>query len=225
LGAEKTNNVSGSFNKAAVCVSEEVVDTPSSSLNKSHLGLQQQPLPHNPTPAAPHSSQDMAVFEVDLLSWLPRGHQIIDGGPTRLPRTYYYASQDPPAMHQDHCIALLEPPPPQAADHWRDQVHNFLIGPLRCNVHESRPSLFYMGLYQLSGQNSVNALVQHGQLQNRLLRFVHVGEAPQNHHAAMGFRCGWLMFLGTEFSFMHHFLHYSLCLEMYYLVNLLLLVE
>jgi hypothetical protein len=39
----------------------------------------------------------MAAFEVDPFPWLPWGHQIIDGGATRLPRTYYYATQDPPS--------------------------------------------------------------------------------------------------------------------------------
>jgi hypothetical protein len=51
----------------------------------------QQPSDHinsNPSPvsAAPSSSQAMAVFEVDPTPWLPWGHEIIDGGPTRLPR-------------------------------------------------------------------------------------------------------------------------------------------
>ncbi|KAM0821255.1 hypothetical protein ACQ4PT_072383 [Festuca glaucescens] len=64
----------------------------------------------------------MAVFEVDPLPWLPWGHQIIDGGPTRLPRTYYYAVQDPPVQHQSYCISTVDPPPPpQGEAFWREQ--------------------------------------------------------------------------------------------------------
>ncbi|KAM0827262.1 hypothetical protein ACQ4PT_068312 [Festuca glaucescens] len=154
-----------------------------------------------PVSAAPSSSQAMAVFEVDPTPWLPWGHEIIDGGPTRLPRTHYYPSQDPPSRHLAYCIALVEPTPlPAAMALWREQVRDFLIGPLQRNVVTSQPSLFGVGLYQMSSPNSVNALVQHGQyqIQNRLLRFVHVGEAPQNHRATLGFRRGWLMMLGVH---------------------------
>jgi hypothetical protein len=43
-----------------------------------------------------------------------------------------------------------------------DQVQNFLVGPLNRNVVDVQPSLFGIGLYQLSGPTAVNALVQHG---------------------------------------------------------------
>jgi hypothetical protein len=63
----------------------------------------------------------MAVFEVDPTPWLPWGHHIIDGGDTRLPRSYYFAPQEPPQRHQAYCIAIVEPaPPPQAAAFWRE---------------------------------------------------------------------------------------------------------
>ncbi|KAM0910334.1 hypothetical protein ACQ4PT_014228 [Festuca glaucescens] len=143
----------------------------------------------------------MASFEVDPLPWLPWGHQVIDGGPTRLPRSFYFAPQDPPSLHQDYCIALLDTPPPPAAEAmWREQVHDFLVGPLQRNVVSAQGSLFGVGLFQMSSPNSVNALVQHGQfqIQNRMLRFLHVGESPKNHRAAVGFRRGWLMFVGMH---------------------------
>uniref|UniRef100_A0ACD5Y5U5 Uncharacterized protein n=1 Tax=Avena sativa TaxID=4498 RepID=A0ACD5Y5U5_AVESA len=149
--------------------------------------------------AFPCLDSSMAVFEVDPTPWLPWGHQIIDGGGTRLPRTYYYPSQDPPALHQDFCIAVVEPPiPPHLAGHWREQVQNFLVGPLQRHVIDVQPSMFGVGLFRLSGPNSVNALVQHGnyQIQNRFVRFMHVNDADANHRATLGFRRGWLMFLG-----------------------------
>jgi hypothetical protein len=66
----------------------------------------------------------------------PWGHQVINGGPTRLPRTFYSATQDPQQQHQVFCIGIVEPlpPPQQAQTLLRDQVQNFLTGPLNRNV-------------------------------------------------------------------------------------------
>ncbi|KAM0861076.1 hypothetical protein ACQ4PT_046145 [Festuca glaucescens] len=91
---------------------------------------------------------------------------------------------DQPAQHHPYCIAVVEPPPPQQTTAlWREKVHDFLVGPLQHTIIDFQPSLFGVGLYQLSGPNLVNALVQHGQyqLQNRFLRFVHTDDVAQNH--------------------------------------------
>jgi hypothetical protein len=144
----------------------------------------------------------MAVFEVDPTPWLPWGHQVLDGGATRLPRTFYNPAQDPPQEHRAFCIVVIEPPQNPPADaFWRNQVEQFLIEPLNRNVVDVQPSVFGVGLFQLSGPNSRHALVQHGpfHLQNNVwVRFVNHDEAPQNHRAAQGFRHGWLMFLGIH---------------------------
>jgi hypothetical protein len=69
----------------------------------------------------------MANFEVDPMPWLPWGHHIIDGGPTRLSRSFYYPAHDPPQQHQAFCIACVHPsPPPQNEAFWRDQVCDLL---------------------------------------------------------------------------------------------------
>jgi hypothetical protein len=100
------------------------------------------------SPAAASIADGMAVFEVDPTPWLPWGHQVIDGGNTRLPRSYYYTCQDPTPQHQAFCIASVEPaPPPQDAAFWRQQVSNFLVGPLQRNVVDVQPSLFGVGLF------------------------------------------------------------------------------
>jgi hypothetical protein len=79
----------------------------------------------------------MAIFEVNPLPWLPWVHQVIDGGPTRLPRTFYYAVQDPPPQHQAFCIGMVHPLPlPPEEELWREHVCNFLEGPLNRNVIE-----------------------------------------------------------------------------------------
>jgi hypothetical protein len=76
--------------------------------SRQHINHKQPP---DPVASSPSSAETMAVFEVDPVPWLPWGHQVIDGGPTRLPRSYYYAAQDPPARHQAFCIATVDPPP------------------------------------------------------------------------------------------------------------------
>jgi hypothetical protein len=109
----------------------------------------------NPTP--------MANFELDPAPWLPWGHHVIDGGPTRLPWTFYFPLQDPPEQHQQYCVAVIEPAQPlEDEGFWREQVRLFLEGPLNRNVLAYQPYLFGVGLFRLSSPNSKNALVQHG---------------------------------------------------------------
>jgi hypothetical protein len=66
---------------------------------------------------------------------------------------------------------------------------------------EIQPSLFGIGLIEMSGLNVVNALVQHGPYPlpplhlNRSVSFIHANDAI-NHRATQGFRNGWLMILG-----------------------------
>ncbi|KAM0912257.1 hypothetical protein ACQ4PT_012946 [Festuca glaucescens] len=143
----------------------------------------------------------MANFEVDPTPWVPWGHQVIDGGPTRLPRSFYFATQDPPQKHQSDCIGIVHPPPPPNLHaFWRHQVRNFLVGPLNRNVVDYQPSLYGVGLYQFSGPTAVSALVQHGEYNinaNTTVRFVPVDRA-RNHRAEQGFRKGWLMFVGMH---------------------------
>jgi hypothetical protein len=150
----------------------------------------------------------MAVFQVDPAPWLPWGHQVIDGGPTRLPRSYYSPSQDPQPRHHNFCIGIVEPaPPPQAQALWRDHVHNFLVGPLNRNVLDVQPSLFGIGLYQLSRPTPINALVQHGPFNmnnQRSVRFIRIDDA-NNHRASFGYRKGWLMFLGIPLDYRNSF--------------------
>jgi hypothetical protein len=55
------------------------------------------PPPSTPPPPQPPEIEPdpMAVFELDPTPWLPWGHQIIDGGDTRRPRSYYNPVNDP----------------------------------------------------------------------------------------------------------------------------------
>ena len=152
-------------------------------------------------PAEPEvpASGDMANYELDPVPWLPWGHQIIDGGPTRLPCTYYFPAHEPPRLHENYCVAILEPEQPlEEEDHRRDQVRDFLNGPLNRNIIDYQPCLFGIGLYQLRNAHARQTLVQHGPYQmkpNLSVRFVNHDEGD-HHRVVLGFRRGWIMFIG-----------------------------
>ncbi|KAM0854125.1 hypothetical protein ACQ4PT_050627 [Festuca glaucescens] len=145
----------------------------------------------------------MANFEVDPAPWLPHGHQIIDGGPTRLPQTFYSPSVDPPWRHDSICVAELMPPPGPLVPHWRQQVRNFIEDYLHRTVEEVQPCLFGLGVYRLRSPAARAALVNHipYPIQNGI--FVHFvnHDDRENHRAVQGFRNGWLMFLSIPLDY------------------------
>jgi hypothetical protein len=98
----------------------------------------------------PSGSPAMANYEVDPTHWLLHGHQIIDSGPARLPRTFYSPSVDPPRRHDNICVVKLLPPPPAPLiPHWRQQVRNFIEDHLQRTVEEVQPCLFGLAFYRL----------------------------------------------------------------------------
>jgi hypothetical protein len=68
----------------------------------------------------------MAVFELDPTPWLPLGHQILDGGPARLPRTYYSPAVAPPRRHDNFCVAYIKPAQLEGNVFWGEQVRDFV---------------------------------------------------------------------------------------------------
>jgi hypothetical protein len=91
---------SESFSKGAVSSSPKInlSDTkPSSPLS---------PLP----PPLPTHLLPMTNFELNPARWVPEGFQIIDGGPTRLPCTFYTPAVAPQRSHDTYCVAIVEPP-------------------------------------------------------------------------------------------------------------------
>jgi hypothetical protein len=150
----------------------------------------------------------MANFEVDPAPWLPPGHQIIDGGPTRLPRTFYTPAVRPPRRNETICTAELLPPPPQAlVPFWREQVQNFVLHNLHIDVEEVQPSIFGLGFFRLRSPAARAALVAHVpyQVQNGVfVRFVNHDDRD-NHRAVQGFRSGWLMFLAIPLDFRNEY--------------------
>jgi hypothetical protein len=93
----------------------------------------------------------MANFEVDPVRWLTLGHHIVDGGPMRLPRTFYNPSVTPPVRHGNYLVAVLEPAPPAADEGaWRDHVRDFIQQHHHRAVESFQPRLFGIGIYELA---------------------------------------------------------------------------
>jgi hypothetical protein len=85
------------------------------------------PPPPPPPTDLPRRSA-MANFELNPAHWVPHGFHIIDGGPTRLPRSLYNATVAPAVTHGNYCVAQLNPPPQQQDEiFWRDIIRDFIV--------------------------------------------------------------------------------------------------
>jgi hypothetical protein len=78
----------------------------------------------------------MAVYEIDPTPWIPNGQHVLDGGPTRLPRTFYTPSETPTRRHEAFCIAYVEPAQQATNQQLRDQVRDFLENQMRLGVED-----------------------------------------------------------------------------------------
>ncbi|KAM0827059.1 hypothetical protein ACQ4PT_068439 [Festuca glaucescens] len=169
------------------------------------------PVPTNPPPPPPPLrllQPAMANFELDPTRWVPLGHQIIDGRPTRLPRTFYTPSVAPPHRHDSICTGILMPPPPPAEEAaWREQVRLFIVQQLQRAVDDVQPCLFGLGFYRLRSPAARFALVDHGPYEiapDVFVRFVNHDDRD-NHRAVQGYRRGWLMFLGVHLDYRNEY--------------------
>jgi hypothetical protein len=76
-----------------IAISPPALESTYKQYEKSTLN----PAPLQVPPTMPLREVPMANFEVNPMPWLSWGHHIIDGGgPTRLPRSFYYPAHDPP---------------------------------------------------------------------------------------------------------------------------------
>jgi hypothetical protein len=167
---------------------------------------QAAPPPATCSPKAPPPTEEnppMAVYELHPTPWLPLGHQIIDSGPTRLPRMDYTPAV-PPRHHNNYHI---EPPQPGGEALWRYQVRDFVQENLGLDVMDCQPLLFGVALLEMRSSAMRQILVQHPlcQMDERVfVRFVKHDESG-NHRGVQGFRRGWLMFLGIHQDFRNDF--------------------
>jgi hypothetical protein len=149
--------------------------------------------PSSPDRNSSPRAASMAAFELDPARWVPMGHHLVDGGPTRLPRTFYTPSEDPPARYGNYVVAILEPAPLQADEAvWRELVRDFIVQHHQRAVVSFQRALFGLGLYELRSAAAVSGLlyqqpfeIAHGVF----VRFVRHNDRL-NHRSAHGFRSG-----------------------------------
>jgi hypothetical protein len=161
-----------------------------------------------PPPSPPVSPQHietaaMANLVVDPARWVPLGMQIIDGGPNRLPRTFYNPSVMPPRHNDNVITTIMMPPPEEQEDAWREQVRLFIVQHLQRAVDDVQPCLFGLGFYRLRSAAATISLLNHGPYELQLdvfVRFVNHNDR-QNHRAFLGFRQGWIMILSVPLDF------------------------
>jgi hypothetical protein len=89
----------------------------------------------------------MANFELNPARWVLHGFHIIDGGPTRLPRTFYNTTVAHAVTHGNFCVAQLNPPPQQQDEvFWRDIIRDFIVNHHQRAVESMQSCLFGVGL-------------------------------------------------------------------------------
>jgi hypothetical protein len=148
----------------------------------------------------------MANFELGPTRWMPLGHQIIDEGPTRLPRTFYTPSVAPPRRHNNICTAIMMPPPAEEAA-WREQVRLFIVHHLEKAVDDMHPCLYGLGFYRLRSHAARFSLVDHGPYEiapDVFVRFVNHDDRD-NHRAVQGYIQGWLIFQGVHLDYCNEY--------------------
>uniref|UniRef100_A0A8I6WVX7 DUF7597 domain-containing protein n=1 Tax=Hordeum vulgare subsp. vulgare TaxID=112509 RepID=A0A8I6WVX7_HORVV len=145
----------------------------------------------------------MENFELDPEFFLPPGHNIIDGGPDRLPRTYTMPAVPITRRHERFVIADVHPAPP--ADNViqvRQEVAAFLLH-RGLHVRSAQPWIEGVGLFELRDAAESYAavhMVPQEVAHNSVVRFLRhdqgLGFCGQE-----GFRQGCLMILGVPLDF------------------------
>ncbi|KAI4997963.1 hypothetical protein ZWY2020_053305 [Hordeum vulgare] len=145
----------------------------------------------------------MANFELDPKFFLPPGHNIIDGGPDRLPRTYTTPAVPITRRHEHFVIADVHPAPP--ADHVvqvRQEVAALLLH-RGLHVRSAQPWIEGVGLFELRDAADSYAavhMVPHEVAHTSIVRFLRHDQGV-GFRGQEGFRHGRLMLLGVPLDF------------------------
>ncbi|KAE8769528.1 hypothetical protein D1007_58877 [Hordeum vulgare] len=145
----------------------------------------------------------MANFELDPEFFLPPGHNIIDGGPDRLPRTYTTPAVPIIRRHERFVIADVHPAPPaEDVIQVRQEVVALLLHQ-GLHVRSAQPWIEGVGLFELrdaaesyAAVHKVPQQVAHNSVVHFLRHDQGLGFRDQE-----GFREGCLMILGVPLDF------------------------
>ena len=146
----------------------------------------------------------MANFALDPAPFVPPGFEIIDGGPRRLPRTFYSPAVAPDRQHEEYAIAIVEPAPlPEEALIFRNMVSDFVVNNLGRAVLDAQPWIQGVGLFRFNSPFARQALVDHPPFDlgnDRFVRFVPHDEGI-NFRAIQAFHRGWVMIVGIPLDY------------------------
>uniref|UniRef100_A0A8I7B0V3 DUF7597 domain-containing protein n=1 Tax=Hordeum vulgare subsp. vulgare TaxID=112509 RepID=A0A8I7B0V3_HORVV len=145
----------------------------------------------------------MANFELDSEFFLPSGHNIIDGGPDRLPRTYTTPAVPITRRHECFVIADVHPAPPtDNLVQVRQEVAALLLHK-RLHVRSAQPCIEGVGLFELRDAAESFPTVQmvpQEVAHNFVVCFLRHDQCV-GFRGQEGFRQGCLMLLGVPLDF------------------------
>uniref|UniRef100_A0A8I6XC84 DUF7597 domain-containing protein n=1 Tax=Hordeum vulgare subsp. vulgare TaxID=112509 RepID=A0A8I6XC84_HORVV len=145
----------------------------------------------------------MANFELDPEFFLPSGHNIIDGGPDRLPRTYTTPAVPITRRHERFVIADVHPAPPADLVVEVQQEVAALLLHRGLHVRSAQPWIEGVGLFELrdaAESYAVVHMVPQEVAHNSLVRFLRHDQGV-GFRGQEGFRHGCLMLLGVPLDF------------------------
>ncbi|KAI4994154.1 hypothetical protein ZWY2020_029202 [Hordeum vulgare] len=141
----------------------------------------------------------MANFELDPEFFLPPGHNIIDGGPDRLPRTYTTPAVPITRRHERFVIVDVHPAPPtDNVIQVRQEVAAFLLH-RGLHVQSAQPWIEGVGLFEIRDAVESYAavhMVPQEVAHNSVVRFLRHDQGL-GLRGQEGFRQGCLMILGV----------------------------
>ena len=146
----------------------------------------------------------MANYELDPLDFIPPGFEITNGGPLRLPRTFFSPANGPERTHEQYAIGIVEPEPlPEENQIFCNMVSDFLVNQLNRDVVSAQPWIQGVGLFEFRSMAARQVLIDHPPFDlgnERFVRFI-AHDTGINHRASQGFRRGWVMLLGVPLDY------------------------
>ena len=104
----------------------------------------------------------MANFPLDPMEFAPPGFEVIEGGPLRLPRSFFSPAVAPDRQHEDYAIAIVESAPlPEKILIFRNMVSEIIVNTLGRAVLDAQPWIQGVWLFCFHSVATRQALVDH----------------------------------------------------------------